>query len=332
MEKIEHYGIHLPLVEEYICYKRNLGFKMGVEENILLSLSDYACEHGCSSIEFTKSFVDEWVSSRATESQKSRNNRICCFRGFSYFLVMKGYKTYIPKIPKFHSNFTPYIFSESEMNLIFRECDSIRLKKVSSSTITHIIPCIIRLLYATGVRIGEAIALNHKDVRLNEKHLFLKGTKNGQDRIVPLSESICDICRDYITFKKRCAISCNDESPFFTNRRGERCKPSGVRSIFERILIKAGVPYQGDGKGPRVHDLRHTFCVRAMAKLSKEGFDMYYSMPILMTYVGHQSLASINKYIRMTNEHYPNLLNKLSTTYKGLFPSVGIDSEDYEEL
>lgn len=332
MAQIEYYGIHIPLIREYVEYKRTLGFKMVAEERILNSLSSYACDHEYHTIGFTKSFVDKWTSPKPMESPKSRMNRICCLRGFSYFLAMKGYETHIPKIPKCVSNFVPYIFSNTEMISIFKECDSIYLKRNSNKTIAHIMPCLIRLLYATGIRIGEALALTHKDIHLEAKYLFLKSTKNGQDRIVPISESLHKVICDYIDFKRKFGYDCNENAFLFINRNRQRCGFGRIRNLFGEILTKAGIQHQGRGKGPRIHDLRHTFCVRSLAKLSKEGLDMYCSMPILMTYVGHQSLASINKYIRATNENYPNLLTQLSAAYKGIFPSVGIDNDDYEEI
>lgn len=332
MEHVEYYGIHIPLIREYVEYKRTLGFKMTKEERVLYSLSSYACDHEYHAIGFSKSFVDEWASPRPMESPKSRKNRICCLRGFSYFLAMKGYETHVPKIPKCVSNFVPYIFSNTEMTAIFKACDSICLKRNSNKTIAHIMPCLIRLLYATGIRIGESLALTHKDIHLEAKYLFLKSTKNGQDRIVPISESLCKVLYGYIDFKKKYGYDCNDNAYLFINREGYPCSFGRVHELFVEILMKAGIQHQGKGKGPRIHDLRHTFCVRSLAKLSKEGLDMYCSMPILMTYVGHQSLVSINKYIRATNDNYPNLLNQLSTAYKGIFPSVGIDNDDYEEI
>ena len=67
--------------------------------------------------------------------------------------------------------------------------------------------------------------------------------------------------------------------------------------------------------------------------MSEAGLDLYHSMPILMTYVGHQSLEATNRYVRLTQEMYPGILSKLDDTYKYVFPDIGVDlnkAEDYE--
>ena len=61
----------------------------------------------------------------------------------------------------------------------------------------------------------------------------------------------------------------------------------------------------------RLHDLRHTFAVHSLAKMAEEGMDLYCSLPILSTYLGHQSLRATNNYVRLTSEMYPELIRKI---------------------
>jgi len=77
---------------------------------------------------------------------------------------------------------------------------------------------------------------------------------------------------------------------------------------------------------------RHTMCCNALLKMSEAGMDLYYSMPILSTYIGHQSIEATNKYVRLTSEIYPNLLNKVNAAYKYIFPEIGIDASDFESF
>ena len=77
---------------------------------------------------------------------------------------------------------------------------------------------------------------------------------------------------------------------------------------------------------------RHTMCCNALLKMSEAGMDLYYSMPILSTYIGHQSIEATNKYVRLTSEIYPNLLNKVNAAYKYIFPEIGIDASDFKSF
>jgi integrase len=78
-----------------------------------------------------------------------------------------------------------------------------------------------------------------------------------------------------------------------------------------------------------MHDLRHTFCVNALLKLSEAGMDLYYSMPVLSTYVGHKSVEATNRYVRLTSELYPQLLTKVNTAYQYIFPETRIGKPDF---
>ena len=60
--------------------------------------------------------------------------------------------------------------------------------------------------------------------------------------------------------------------------------------------------------------------------------DLYYSMPILSTYVGHQSIEATNKYVRLTSEMYPDLLYKVNAAYKYVFPEIGIEESDFKSF
>jgi integrase len=331
MKKSSPYGIHVPFIEKYISYKRSLGYRMKSDEKLLYAISKYACDEQYKNIGFSKAFVDKWTAKRPNESDKTRNTRICCFRGFSFYLQMLGYETYIPKTPIARSNFTPYIYTNGEMSRIFAECDKIKCRHYRATSIVHNIPLILRMLYATGMRISEALSIKHKNIYWEHNVILLTNTKNGQDRLIPISLSLRKECAEFMNFKRENGIDCSDDAYFFSSRALGQCSIGAVSKLFHDILIKAGIPAGVNGKGPRLHDLRHTFCVKSLSEMSKKGIDMYYSMPILMTYVGHKSLASINKYIRLTNENYPYLLNKLADVYNGIFPEINLDN-DYEEL
>ena len=133
-------------------------------------------------------------------------------------------------------------------------------------------------------------------------------------------------------YKQKQLIDTGPDTYFFTALNGGRCQTCTVYEHFRTVLYKAGISHKGRGTGPRLHDLRHTFCVNALLKMSEAGMDLYYSMPVLSTYVGHQSIEATNKYVRLTSEMYPNLLDKVNSIYKYVFPEIGIDDSDFNSL
>ncbi len=70
------------------------------------------------------------------------------------------------------------------------------------------------------------------------------------------------------------------------------------------------------------------FAWNLLLKCQNQGKDLYNSLPLLMTYVGHKSLYSTNQYVRMTQQMYPQLIAKVDDTYRCVFPDINIETEE----
>jgi len=100
-----------------------------------------------------------------------------------------GIQSYIPKLPTYQqSTFIPYIYSKKEIDAIFKACDELRLQIVQTDSGLFCMPSLIRLLYSTGLRISEALAMKMEDVNLDENYLLVRiakveGTYNTNIRL-----------------------------------------------------------------------------------------------------------------------------------------------------
>ena len=318
-----NHGIYAGLISEYVRHKRSLGYKMEEVEERLRRFDQLTIDRGETEIGISRELADEWCRPLPMESGNNRYGRISILRGFSSYLQVIGYESYVPRLPKVSRDFIPHIFTRQEMAAIFRECDKLTLTRHYMNSVRCTMPCIIRMLYGTGIRIGEAMRLTHADVDFTQGVLILRECKNGQDRLVPMSLSLREGCKDWVAYKERLGLSVDAGSPFFTSANGQRFSECSIYEVFRTVLQRAGIGHGGRGKGPRLHDLRHTFCVNALVKLSEAGTDLYCSMPILMTYMGHQSLEATDRYVRLTKEMYPHLLLKMDDAYKYVFPEIG---------
>lgn len=321
--RVPNHGIYAGLIAEYVRHKRSLGYKMEDVEERLRRFDQLTIDRGETEIGISRELADEWCKPLPMESGNNRYGRISILRGFSSYLQVVGYESYVPPLPKVSSSFVPHIYTRQEMAAIFRECDKLTLARHYMNSVRCTMPCLIRMLYGTGIRIGEAMRLTHRDVDFTQGVLVLRGCKNGQDRLVPMSLSLREICKDWVAYKERLGLSVDAGSPFFTSANGQRFSESSIYEIFRIVLQRAGIGHGGRSKGPRLHDLRHTFCVNALVKMSEDGMDLYCSMPILMTYMGHQSLEATNRYVRLTKEMFPHLLMKMDDAYKYVFPEIG---------
>ncbi len=316
-----YYSIYGPLFEEFTSLKRSLGYKYHEIEYTLSMFDRFVLERKEVTIGLSKELSEAWCIRKPNESEKTWYNRIQVIRQFSSFLCSINYSSYLPKLPRIKCTFKPYIFSTDEIELLFAECDRLKLHYRAHNTVMRLIPALFRMLYATGLRLSEALMLTCDDVNLQEKYLLLRNCKNGKDRIVPISDSLAQVCHDYLNCRKRFPLQ-KPSDRFFIHPNGAPCAVGQCYKWFRIILYRIGIPHGGRGLGPRLHDLRHTFSVHSLATMAEAGSDLYYSLPLLSTYLGHQSVASTNGYVRLTAEMYPSIMAKVNQACPYLFPEI----------
>jgi len=314
-------GVLAPLIRDFLALRNNLGYKAKGCKYSLFAFDRFALEKGLRDITITAELATEWCSRRPNEAADTWSHRNCFLRQFSVYLSNLGYETYIlPQVARPRQDtFVPYIFSNEEINAIYDACDSLVLHDRHASTNIMALPALIRMLASTGIRIGEAVNLTLNDVNLEQNYLTLRNTKNGTDRLVSISESLAGICRQYLKYRK--LLPANSEY-FFVKLNGFGCPANGFSHWWIRILKTAGIRRRGLTVGPRIHDLRHSFCTKSLAHSLKEGRDLYYILPILSTYMGHKSLAATDRYVRMTSDMYPELLDKTDSICSYIFSEL----------
>lgn len=311
------YSLH---IKQYIEMKRALGFKYTTGAVILAQIDGLAEEREENSLGITKEFAEKWGNKRLHESDSYRYTRIRILAQFSSYLRDLGTQSYIPKLPRFpQSTFIPYIYSQKEINALLKACDELRLIQVGMDSTLFCMPALIRLMYCTGLRISEALALKDEDINLDECYLRVKDCKNGQERIIPISSSLVNVCKEYVRYRNLLPARRTKSGYFFVRLDGSQCGQS-VRIWFKKCLHKAAIYNNGQKHGPRMHDLRHTFAVTALANMAGSGMDLYVSLPILSNYLGHQSLSATDHYVRLTANMYPNLIKDLDMICLDVFP------------
>lgn len=319
MDKNYHsiYGLH---IKQFIQLKRKLGFKYITEAFTLSKIDALALEIDQSSVGITKEFADIWAEKRPNESEGYRYHRILVLVKLSSYMNDSGVVSFVPKLPRFpKGSFVPYIYSQKEIVALFKACDKLRIGKAHKNSCLFCMPVLLRLLYATGIRIGEALELTDDDVNLEDTYIRIKDAKNGKQRIIPISPSLVNVCKEYLNYRNFLASQKSEARYFFVNASGNKCGQS-VRIWFRKCLELADIPYLGGKQGPRIHDLRHTFAVTSLASMAESGMDLYVSLPILSNYLGHQSIDSTNHYVRLTASIFPDLVNDMDKTCIDVFP------------
>ena len=264
-----------------------------------------------------QSYYEGWLDSvRVPEaSTKAVYSKAATFRQFLKFLKALGINDFIPRLPRCKDNFfVPYIFSHEEIQAIFQAIDSTAIRSEFNRTSLMSMPVLFRLLYSTGMRVGEAVSICNKDVDFQHHVILIEESKNRHQRICPINKSLQEVIQGYIRYRNMLPMKkvSLPDSPLLVNRCGHSLNINTVERWFRESLRKAGIPYRGHFAGPRIHDLRHTACVHAMIKLAGEGMDLYCSLPVLSKFLGHLDAYSTERYLRLTQEVYPDIINKVN--------------------
>lgn len=315
------YSVYGPSIVDFLSLKRSLGFKYEAGEYELAKLDKIAFQREEVALGITRELANAVCKKQPNESDKSRNNRIQILRQFAIFLSDMGYPSHVVNLPPFKSSYTPYIFTKEEILRFFRACDQLKSNNRNPRTGMFFLPVLYRLLYATGIRIGEALSLSVDDVDLKNNYLKVRDSKNGKERLIPFSASMSLAFQDYMKYRRQKPVR-KDVDHLFVNSEGGITTTYLPYKWFRKILFKSGISHAGRGAGPRLHDFRHTFSVHSLAAMSEKGVDLYYSLPILSTYLGHQSLTATDKYVRLTAEMYPSLIENVNKLCPHIFPDL----------
>lgn len=317
-------GPFAELLQDFIDFKRSMGFKYVKETEYLKQFSKFSLQFGLKEPILTKEIADAWCLKRPHEKLRcGTEQRITCLRQFSFYLVSIGHNAYIPihienrKSRK--SKYVSYVFTHDEIKSIIECSDQIYPNR--RSTMHLVIPVLVRLLYSTGMRIMEALKLQMKHVDLVNGVLLIENTKFNKDRLIPISTSMHNILKQY------CAVMHKSYLPsdyLFVGITREPCGHHNIYLRFRELLLQAGISHAGRGNGPRVHDIRHTFACHALQEAEKRHIDLYAALPILSTYMGHQSIQATSYYLRMTAEVYPAITDAVNTLCSYVFPEVKV--------
>ena len=106
---------------------------------------------------------------------------------------------------------------------------------------------------------------------------------------------------------------------------------TSVNHYFRDILFECGIMHgnKSDG-GPHLHNLRHTFCVHSLEAMLRNGISHQVALPLLMTYMGHSSLSATGRYLKLTAEAFPDLVDQISRIYADIIPDLEVKTE-YED-
>jgi len=295
-------------LERYLEIRRSLGFDLSTSARILRRFVAFANRQGMDHI--TTELFLRWKGEFGNAGPQTWSARLGMVRQFTQWLSGIDPRNEVPPaalLPSRYRRSRPHIYSDQEIVNIIDGATRLRsangIRGLTYSTL-------FGLIAVTGLRITEAIGLDGCDVDLVNGVLTIRRGKFGKSRIVPISESTTERLIAYAEERDRLLGRC--PVSFFVSDGGARLGDCTARynfaSVCQNIGLRSVQKFCKHGRGPRIHDLRHTFAAHTLVNWYRTGMDPGREMIRLSTYLGHCNTNHTYWYI----EAVPELLELAS--------------------
>jgi integrase len=287
-------------IEAYILLKQSLGAVFSVDARILSAFVRRVGDISVSAI--TPGMCTTFCRGQGQPTRFWSRKHIA-LRGFFGYLVGRGHVSRSPlpePCPRIQSAFQRYIYSRDDVGRLLTAAAQ------PAHPAAPIPPPTLRLLllilYAMGLRAGEALRLRCCDLEGRHRLLTIWDSKFFKSRLVPIGTDLCRLLVQYQTDRARLPLAEGDRSVLLTTRTGEAISLARLEHAFTRLLQLTRVGHGTVTHRPRLHDLRATFAVHRLIAWYREGADVQARLPLLATYLGHVSVAATSIYLTMTAE------------------------------
>jgi integrase/recombinase XerD len=283
--------------EEYLTLRASLGHDLADAHRLLPRFIAYLDAVGASTVTVADALA--WVQQVDADPHSTVwPRRMSVVRGFARYMGGVDPATEIPPRDLFAARGRwrpPFIYHPGHVDALMAQARGIRTRLAGAAHET-----IIGLLACTGMRVGEALRLDHQDIDWAEGILLIRDSKWGKSRQIPVHYSTLTALGHYAEVRDRlCARPAT--SRFFLSVRGAPMSYGSVKATFRHLCDTTGVGAEAPRR-PRLHDLRHTFVVNTLAEWYRAGENVDARIAGLCAYLGHRDPRSTYWYISAAPE------------------------------
>jgi integrase/recombinase XerD len=278
-------------IDAYLALRRAVGFQLENEAYLLHAFARWAATRGETHVRTQTAL--EWAA--ATRSPWQRERRLRTVATFARHARAEDARHEVPPILVFghrHVRPVPHIYSPEEVRRLLEAAAQLA---PTWPLRPQVFTTLFGLLASTGLRVSEALGLCFDDVTADG--LIIRKTKFNKTRLVPLHPTAAAALDHYLDLRRRHSTVSDH---VFISPKGGRLPYATVRPWFLRLAQEAGLR-SGPGKaGPRLHNLRHTFAVRALEAAPGGASPVGRHVRALSTYLGHTRVADTCWYLHAT--------------------------------
>jgi len=286
-------------LDSYLSARRSLGYKLTTSEYLLGQFCDWLAVRGKTDT-FTIDDSVAWAREPAHAEPVWWSQRLTVLRPFAAYLNACGREVpVIPRalLPRVTTRATPFIYSQADLDALLVACSAV----FENVRVAATMRAIVGLLAATGIRIGEAVALTVPDLDADNNVILVRGSKTPLDRLVPIHPTTTAVLVDYLAMPERAATRSDPVGPVFVTYKGTGFGIEMIEQYFRRLTRAAGLEPRGRAR-PRLHDLRHTAATAHMVAAYRGGGDPQRTLSLLATWLGHTHVADTYWYLSATSQ------------------------------
>jgi integrase/recombinase XerD len=283
-------------LDDYLALRRALGCKLVRAERYLRQFLDYLGERQQDVL--TVEVAADWVR-QARHGSDAPALGMEAVRGFAAFLHAHDPAHEIPPaglFPRRRLRAVPYLYSPADVAALQAAAGRLR-GPLRADTYT----VLIALLTVTGLRIGEALALDDDDIDTVEGMLLVRQDKAQSFRLVPLHPTALAELAGY-RHRRDQAFPGRAATAVLASCTGDRLTYNAVHKTFTGLVSAAGLGPRTGRCRPVIHGLRHSYAVNMLAGWYRDGADVPARLPRLSTVMGHSGPASTYWYVSASPE------------------------------
>jgi site-specific recombinase XerD len=300
------------VIEKYVGFKRGLGMHLHSEAALLQKFSRAMGRIDAADVK--PEAVRAFIVGKGPVTASCKQT-LSVLRSFYRYALSRGFAKTSPlptRLPKVPPPRPPYIYSLDDLKRLLAATTVLQTRR--SPWRARAFRTFLLLLYGTGLRLGEALALTLRDVDLATAVITVRNGKFFKSRLVPIGPKLTRELSDYANVRRhQQPLPIREGSSFFANSLGTRWDLANTQKFFRKVCLRAGVVLDdGPRYQPRLHHLRHTAAQHRIEAWYREGRDVQRLLPQLATYLGHRDIVGTQSYLHMT----PELLREASRRFQ----------------
>jgi integrase/recombinase XerD len=298
-------------VAGHLAGRRARGYRLEGREQLLGSFLDSLEARGQTRITVPAAIA--FATSPAGTARAWHAQRLAAVRSFAGYVHARDPAAADPVpgglIPARITRRIPYLYSGEETARLMAAAGALPSPVLAASMRT-----LIGLLASTGIRSGEAFAIDAGDLDIAGQVLTVTG-KHGRKRLIALHPSAAAALSGYLRFRGQHAAG--GTAALLIGQAGRRLNRNMAIAIFRSLATGCGLEARPGCGSPRLHDFRHAFSVSTLLDAHRQGLDVDARIAVLSTHLGHIGPAHTYWYLTITPALADAVSERAALYYQG---------------